>query len=270
MKRLASVVNSILQVSREGVEGLSHRSGRIRQVLEYVARLVESQRKRIQKGVLAWPAAMDRSSQWHRQFAGVSAERGVILFWRENKDDEFNRQASGVRQSPESAWNDSAVEDEFTQHRPDPYDDVPGSSPDQAPAPPPQVGTRGGPVSPPDSDTSVIAANTHWTGTLVSSGPVRIQGTVEGEITSESDIYVAEGASVEATLYAVNVTVAGSVDGEVQCTGRFEMLASGHLHGNVTAPTFVVHEGASVAGGLRMHSSADTSEDEARTTERQQ
>jgi cytoskeletal protein CcmA (bactofilin family) len=107
-----------------------------------------------------------------------------------------------------------------------------------------------------DGDVGVIAANSHWNGTLRSEGSLHVLGRVEGELHAADEIYVAEGAHVTARVSADRVTIAGTVDGTVECMRRLEVLPSGHVIGDVTSPTLIVHEGATVEGDLTMRAPA--------------
>ncbi|HEX5164886.1 MAG TPA: polymer-forming cytoskeletal protein, partial [Thermomicrobiales bacterium] len=79
-----------------------------------------------------------------------------------------------------------------------------------------------------------------------------IFGEVEGELAANNEIFVAEGARVNARIAAQVIIVAGTVDGTLECSGRLEVLPSGRVSGEVFAPTLVVHEGATVDGDLKM------------------
>ena len=103
-----------------------------------------------------------------------------------------------------------------------------------------------------DAKTTVIAHNTTWKGEISSEGTVHVHGRFEGSIRATSDVYVADEADVDATIYASNVVIAGFTKGTIRCGSRFEVLPSGRVSGDVQAPTLVVHEGAVVSGQFRM------------------
>lgn len=109
-----------------------------------------------------------------------------------------------------------------------------------------------------DANTSVIAANTHWNGTLRSDGSLHIHGRADGELHAANDLFVAEGAEIDAELFADNVVVAGTVRGRVEARSRLEVLPAGHVAGDVKAPKLVVHEGARLSGQLKMESGSST------------
>lgn len=103
-----------------------------------------------------------------------------------------------------------------------------------------------------DADTTVIAFNTVWKGEISSQGTVHVHGVFEGSITAKDEIVVAERANVDAKLNASTIVVAGTMKGTIRCEGRFEVLPTGRITGDIHSPTFVVHEGAVVAGQVRM------------------
>jgi cytoskeletal protein CcmA (bactofilin family) len=103
-----------------------------------------------------------------------------------------------------------------------------------------------------DAATGVIAADSIWSGTLNTQGSLQIFGDVEGELVASNEIFVAEGARVNARIAAQVIIVAGLVDGTLECSGRLEVLPTGRVSGEILAPTLVVHEGATVDGDLKM------------------
>lgn len=177
-----------------------------------------------------------------------------MVFRKESRADSFQRQISALRQQL-SADQEG---DEF-------YDDAE-----------PMPGTGSGPISPvfgqqgagyatptpmtpavpvipvATGNVGVIAANSSWSGTLRTPSSIHVFGTVDGELRADDEVYIAEGAVVDAFIAAVTVIVAGSMTGTVECTGRLEVLPSGHVSGDVTTPTLIVHEGATVEGDLKM------------------
>lgn len=106
-----------------------------------------------------------------------------------------------------------------------------------------------------DSQISVIAENTLWKGEIEADGSVHVYGRVEGTLTAKEDIWLAEGADVQATVNARRVIVAGRVSGTVRAQERFEALPQGVIEADVQSPSFVVHEGATINGKLAMSSS---------------
>lgn len=103
-----------------------------------------------------------------------------------------------------------------------------------------------------DQQVSVVSAGTTWKGDLESQGSIHVYGTVNGSLKATEDVWVARGAEVDATIEAERVVIAGTVAGSVTARSRFEALPDGELLADVNAPTFIVHEGATINGSLSM------------------
>ena len=110
-----------------------------------------------------------------------------------------------------------------------------------------------------DSQISVVAADTHWKGNLESEGSLQVYGRVDGSLTAREDIWIADGATVDATVTARRVVVAGTITGNITASERFEALPQGKINADVSAPTFVVHDGAKINGQLKMAQAESTS-----------
>ncbi|MGI8977473.1 MAG: bactofilin family protein [Thermomicrobiales bacterium] len=103
-----------------------------------------------------------------------------------------------------------------------------------------------------DQQVSVIATGTTWKGDLESQASIHVYGKVSGSLKAAEDIWIAEGAEVDATIDGDRVIAAGEIAGTITAHSRFEALPECELHADVNAPTFVVHEGATINGALSM------------------
>jgi cytoskeletal protein CcmA (bactofilin family) len=192
-----------------------------------------------------------RNTQQNQQAASHgSAGSSEMVFRKESRADSFQRQISALRQQLGTDQDDDALFDDA-----EPMPDAPerldaGDLAALRPIPTATPHPPGAPAG--DASVGVIAADSVWSGTLRSQGSLRIYGVVEGDVTAGNEIYVAEGARINARLSAGVIVVAGTVEGTVQCSGRLEVLPTGRVSGDVTAPSLVVHEGATIEGDLRM------------------
>ena len=88
-------------------------------------------------------------------------------------------------------------------------------------------------------------------GDVVSSGDLVIDGQVEGTIDlGDHSLTIGPGAAVTADLVAKMVTISGKVKGNVTGISKVELKATGSIEGDVTAPTFVMDDGASISGKI--------------------
>ncbi len=101
---------------------------------------------------------------------------------------------------------------------------------------------------------TVIGKNTLFKGTISGNGNIRIDGSVEGEILSESDIVIGEQGRVVAEIKAGNIFISGTVKGNVTATGKVSLTSSGRLTGDVHTSLLSIEEGASFRGNSMMES----------------
>lgn len=86
-------------------------------------------------------------------------------------------------------------------------------------------------------------------GDVVSTEDLVIDGKVQGTIElGDHSLTIGPGATVVADLAAKVVTVSGSVVGNVVGAARVELKATAAIEGDVSAPTFVMEEGATLKG----------------------
>jgi cytoskeletal protein CcmA (bactofilin family) len=97
-----------------------------------------------------------------------------------------------------------------------------------------------------------LGKGTKITGKLVFEGTARIEGQVDGEISAQEALTIGEGAVCAAKISGGTVVVEGRVNGDVAARQRLELRASGRVHGNVSTPSLVVHEGAILDGQCSM------------------
>ena len=89
-------------------------------------------------------------------------------------------------------------------------------------------------------------------GTFRSQRDLRVEGEFKGSVSCDGTLFIAEGATVAATIDAEHVTVAGDMTGEVHCRGRLQILPSGRVRARVSTASLVIQEGAVYEGQLEM------------------
>ncbi len=99
---------------------------------------------------------------------------------------------------------------------------------------------------------SIVAADLRVEGALSSTGVIRIEGTVIGNVQAERQVLVAKGGIVEGDIDTREAVLSGKVIGSVLGHERVELQPSAALEGNITTPRLVVHEGAVVRGRIRI------------------
>jgi len=206
-----------------------------------------------------------------------------VVFRRDNKVDSFQRQMSALRNQLGStgdelddARDDMPELDDDQFRNDDAYRNqagAAGSDPDSGAysfgSYPPQAGQPAVGVTPeaspevpemPAADglISVVARDANWKGDINSETSVHVFGRIEGTLTAREDIWIAEGAEVNATVTAQRVIVAGTASGSVIASGRFEALPTGRISADISSPISVVHEGATINGNFRAGGDANS------------
>ena len=120
-------------------------------------------------------------------------------------------------------------------------------------------------AQPADDYRTTIDSSIRVKGELLGDEDVTIDGRVEGIVNLTRTLVVGKRGSVEADVRAANVVVHGSVVGNVVAEQKVEILATGHLEGNIKAPKIVIAEGAHFKGNVDMTSSPSMSSEKTAT-----
>jgi len=113
-------------------------------------------------------------------------------------------------------------------------------------------GTKKVTVSSGDHVGTLIGQGTQLKGSITATGALRIDGEVEGDIVTSSEVVIGEGGVVKAQVKAGNATIGGTVTGNMEITERLELLASAKLFGDIKAGTLIIGEGAIFKGACEM------------------
>ena len=127
-------------------------------------------------------------------------------------------------------------------------------SANQAPSQAPNQSPKAVPT-PAENCSSVVSAGSTWQGTLKMEGSVRVEGHLSGEIEAGDTVHVAESARVDAKVQAAFVVIAGTFQGEVQCSERLELMPTSRINGELTTKSLMIHEGAFIDGQIHMSGS---------------
>ena len=96
-------------------------------------------------------------------------------------------------------------------------------------------------------------------GDVVSTEDLIIDGQVQGTIElGDHSLTIGSGASVVADLVAKDITISGHVKGDVVGSGTVELKSSAKVEGDISAPKFVMEEGASLSGKVDTGTKAKT------------
>jgi cytoskeletal protein CcmA (bactofilin family) len=99
---------------------------------------------------------------------------------------------------------------------------------------------------------NVLGKTLHVHGDLKAEGAFRIDGTVDGSVTSAGAVIIGEGGVVNGDVAGTDIVVAGQVRGNVTSRGHLDIVASGRIEGDIDAKSFRIETGGVFRGTSRM------------------
>ena len=108
------------------------------------------------------------------------------------------------------------------------------------------------PVSASNNLTAFIDQGSHFEGKLSFKDTVRIDGTFQGEISSENKLIVGESGEIEASIRSNSVVISGTVVGDITAKRQIVLHKTARVQGDIHTPSLVVEEGATFNGKLTM------------------
>ena len=100
--------------------------------------------------------------------------------------------------------------------------------------------------------TAFIDQGSDFDGKLTFKDTVRIDGSFQGEISSENTLIVGETGVIEAKIHSNTVIVSGTVVGDITAARQIVLHKSARVQGDMSAPSLIVEDGASFNGSLSM------------------
>ena len=98
----------------------------------------------------------------------------------------------------------------------------------------------------------VIESSTKIVGDIVSKADFRIDGVVEGNITTTGKVVVGKSGKISGKLNCSNADVSGSISGHIQISETLSLLSESYIQGDITTAKLSVEEGAQVDATIVM------------------
>jgi cytoskeletal protein CcmA (bactofilin family) len=96
---------------------------------------------------------------------------------------------------------------------------------------------------------SCIGSGMSIVGNIKCNGPAQVFGRIEGELRA-SDLLIGDGAQIEGTVVAQNVTVCGSVKGTIRAV-RVKLQDGGAVEGDIFHRSLAIDENSLFEGSSR-------------------
>ena len=106
---------------------------------------------------------------------------------------------------------------------------------------------------------NVIGEGTTIKGDLISTGDLRIDGTVIGSIQTKAKCVIGSSANVEGNVDARNCDISGKVNGDVKVSEILLIKSDGVINGDLRTSKLVVENGGEFNGSCTMGNSVSMS-----------
>lgn len=107
-------------------------------------------------------------------------------------------------------------------------------------------------MSSPESFDTLIGTNTVLEGNIESEGTIRVDGKVKGDLKIDGDLYVGGNGCIIGNVYANNVHLSGTVEGNIHSKGVLRVLSTAKLYGDIQVHSLVTDEGGIFQGKCSM------------------
>ena len=98
----------------------------------------------------------------------------------------------------------------------------------------------------------VIESSTKIVGDIISKADFRIDGVVEGNITTTGKVVVGKSGKISGKLNCSNADVSGSISGHIQISETLSLMSESYIQGDITTAKLSVEEGAQVDATIVM------------------
>ena len=99
---------------------------------------------------------------------------------------------------------------------------------------------------------NVISQDTKVIGNITSNSPIRIDGILEGNLSTQGKIVVGKSGSIKGQLKGVNADIEGKFSGKIELTGTLVLKDTAHIEGEVMIGKLYVEPGATFNANCSM------------------
>ncbi|MBN1595696.1 polymer-forming cytoskeletal protein [candidate division FCPU426 bacterium] len=99
---------------------------------------------------------------------------------------------------------------------------------------------------------TILGAGSDFKGQINAKGSIRIDGRIEGNVSSEEGVIIGEKGVIKGNITAKAVVVSGKVTGNVHAAKRLEIMPTGQLQGDIHTPRLAIAEGVIFKGNCDM------------------
>ena len=102
------------------------------------------------------------------------------------------------------------------------------------------------------NSSNTISKDTSIEGNVQTSGNLRVEGKILGNIRAKSKVVLGSSAKVEGKIFAQNADIEGTVKGTVQVEGLLTLKSNANIKGDIHTGKLVMEAGAQFDGKCKM------------------
>lgn len=110
------------------------------------------------------------------------------------------------------------------------------------------------------SPDAFLGTGSKVVGTLTFTGPVELDGVVEGEISAQDKLVIGESAVIKARISGSEVLVKGTVTGDISASKRLILKKPAKIVGNISTTNLTIEEGVVFEGKCSMGAPSSSSD----------
>ena len=116
----------------------------------------------------------------------------------------------------------------------------------------------------------IIESSTKIVGDIFSEADFRIDGTVEGNITTSGKIVVGKSGKINGKINCSNADISGSISGKIEVNEVLSLMSESLIQGDIVTGKLSVEEGAQVEASISMKSGKQLKAVESKTENKTQ
>jgi len=102
------------------------------------------------------------------------------------------------------------------------------------------------------SSSNTISKDTSIDGNVETTGNLRIEGTIKGNIRARSKVVLGTSGEVEGKVFAQTADIEGTIKGTVQVEGMLTLKSTANIKGDIKTGKLVMEAGAVFEGRCKM------------------
>lgn len=114
-------------------------------------------------------------------------------------------------------------------------------------------------------ELNIIGIKTKIIGDIVSSGDLRIDGKVEGNISTTSKVVIGAQSEVKGNINANDASISGNVTGNITSKQILSIMGTAKIQGDISTGKIVIENGAQFNGTCSMGESSSINQQKATT-----